>query len=216
MPVVTRTVAPEVDPALRDEVDPDPLIEEMVQRLRDNLSSLAAVDEWGRAMSWRNVVRLAVGPSAQRFRDAQTAAELAVALADVPAPAVVSAPSAPASAEPVAEPATAPVAERPAEPTGEGHAAPVVEAAAEPMPAAAAEPAPEPAAEPAPEPVAEAVAEPVPAVTDPLTAPLAQVHAAPAVHPVVTTHPQARPGATSVYLRPAEQSPTRHDLPGGP
>jgi hypothetical protein len=71
---------PEPDPALRNEVDPDPLIEEMVNRLRDSLSSLVAVDEWGRPLAWRNVVRLALGPMASRLRDTQQALELAVSM----------------------------------------------------------------------------------------------------------------------------------------
>jgi len=71
---------PEPDPALRNEVDPDPLIEEMVARLRDNLSSLVAVDEWGRPLAWRNVVRLALGPLGSRLRDTQQALELAVSM----------------------------------------------------------------------------------------------------------------------------------------
>lgn len=65
---------------LRNEVDPDPFIEEMVASLRDKLSTLEAYDEWGRPLAWRNVVRLAVGPVAGQLRDTQTAADLAVAL----------------------------------------------------------------------------------------------------------------------------------------
>lgn len=78
-PQVLETT-PEPDPALRNEVDPDPLIEEMVGRLRDGLSSLVAVDEWGRPLAWRNVVRLALGSTASRLRDTQQALELAVSM----------------------------------------------------------------------------------------------------------------------------------------
>jgi hypothetical protein len=120
--------APTADPKLRDEVDPDPMIEEMVERLRENLSSLVAVDEWGRPLAWRNVVRLALGPVAARMRDTETVAALATALAM---------PEAAAAEIPAAE---MPVAEAPAvEPTPE----PQPEAAPEPVlaavPAASAE-----------------------------------------------------------------------------
>ncbi len=54
---------PEVDPGYRDERDPDPVVEEMVERLRANLSGMVALDEWNRPVAWRNVVRLALGPS---------------------------------------------------------------------------------------------------------------------------------------------------------
>lgn len=67
---------PKVEPALRDEPDLDPLVEEMVERLRANLSGLVALDEWGRPVAWRNVVRLAVGPTLARLRDAETSLAL--------------------------------------------------------------------------------------------------------------------------------------------
>jgi hypothetical protein len=78
-PAVLETT-PEPEPLLRNEPDPDPLIEEMVARLRDGLSSLVAVDEWGRPLAWRNVVRLALGPLAGRLRDTEQALELAVSM----------------------------------------------------------------------------------------------------------------------------------------
>jgi hypothetical protein len=68
---------------LRDETDPDPIIEELVARLRDSLGSLYALDEWGRPLAWRQVVRLAVGPTAARLRDAETAVALAEAASRV-------------------------------------------------------------------------------------------------------------------------------------
>lgn len=83
-----RVAAPAEDPALRDEKDPDPLIEEMVERLRDGLSSMNAFDEWGRPIAWRNVVRLAVGPLMGRLRDAETAVAVATHLSP-PEPAAV-------------------------------------------------------------------------------------------------------------------------------
>lgn len=67
---------PQPDLRLRDEADPDPLVEQMVDRLRAGLGSLAATDEFGRQLAWRNVVRLAVGPSLPCLRDAETAALL--------------------------------------------------------------------------------------------------------------------------------------------
>jgi hypothetical protein len=78
--VVTSPARVTGDPALRAEVDPDPLVEEMTARLREGLSSLVAVDEWGRELAWRNVVRMALGPLGGRLRDAEQAAEIAVAL----------------------------------------------------------------------------------------------------------------------------------------
>jgi hypothetical protein len=80
---VLKAEVPATDPFLRDEVDPDPLIEEMVARLRDGLSNLHAVDEWGRPLAWRNVVRLALGPMAGRLRDTEQALELAVSMIPV-------------------------------------------------------------------------------------------------------------------------------------
>lgn len=75
-----RMEMPEGDPLLRNEVDPDPLIEEMVGRLRDGLGTLVAIDEWGRPLAWRNVVRLALGPLAGKLRDTEQALELAVSM----------------------------------------------------------------------------------------------------------------------------------------
>lgn len=77
---------PETASPQRDEIDPDPLIEQMVQRLRAELGSLSATDEWGRPLAWRAVVRLALGPTLGQLRDAQTAAALADAMLPAPAP----------------------------------------------------------------------------------------------------------------------------------
>jgi hypothetical protein len=64
----------EPDTALRDEVDPDPVVEEATARLRDQLLGLEAVDAWGRPVAWRQVARIALGPLAtSRVRDAMTA-----------------------------------------------------------------------------------------------------------------------------------------------
>jgi hypothetical protein len=78
---VNREV-PMSDPALRDEWDADPLVEQAVGRLREGLGGLAAVDEWGRPLAWRSVVRIAIGPLLGAMRDAQTSLVLADALAD--------------------------------------------------------------------------------------------------------------------------------------
>ena len=116
-----RVTEPTGDLSLRDEVDPDPLIEEMVGRLREGLSNLDAMDEWGRPLAWRNVVRLALGPLASRLRDTEQALELAVSMLpenaeEQPAPeqpalhvveAVEAAVEEPAVEEPVAEEAAA-------------------------------------------------------------------------------------------------------------
>ena len=119
-----RMDMPEGDPLLRNEVDPDPLVEEMVGRLREGLSSLVAVDEWGRPLAWRNVVRLALGPLAGRLRDTEQALELAVSMMPAPAetapaapapevaPEAVSVLEPPAATENVAQPPAEHVAER--------------------------------------------------------------------------------------------------------
>jgi hypothetical protein len=65
---------PSPDPALRDEVDPDPLVEEATGRLREQLQCREPVDQWGRPVAWRQVARIALGPLASpRVRDARTA-----------------------------------------------------------------------------------------------------------------------------------------------
>jgi hypothetical protein len=96
-----RVPAPDADVSLRDETDPDPLIEEMVERLRSGLTSLDAVDEWGRPLAWRNVVRLALGPLANKLRDTEQALELAVSML----PATSETPAEQAPEAPVSEPA---------------------------------------------------------------------------------------------------------------
>jgi hypothetical protein len=62
--------------ALRDEPDPDPLVEQAVDRMRSALASLEAYDEWGRALAWRQVARIALGPLVTELRDSQTTARL--------------------------------------------------------------------------------------------------------------------------------------------
>jgi hypothetical protein len=62
--------------ALRDETDPDPLVEEAVERLRAALVALDARDEWGRTLAWRQVARIAIGPLLTQLRDSQTATTL--------------------------------------------------------------------------------------------------------------------------------------------
>lgn len=67
---------PEVDACFRNAVDPDPLVEAMVERLRSSLSGLVALDEYGRPVAWRAVVRVALGPTLSRLRDAETSLAL--------------------------------------------------------------------------------------------------------------------------------------------
>lgn len=67
---------PEVDEVYRDAVDPDPLVEAMVERLRCSLSGLVALDEYGRPVPWRNVVRVALGPTLGQLRDVETSLAL--------------------------------------------------------------------------------------------------------------------------------------------
>ena len=75
---------PDVDPGLRAEVDPDPLVEQMVERLRGSLSDMVALDEYGRPLAWRHVVRLALGPTIGRLRDAETCLTLMKQVMDLP------------------------------------------------------------------------------------------------------------------------------------
>jgi len=75
--------------ALRDEPDPDPLVEQAADRLRAALTSLEARDEWGRALAWRQIARIALGPLVTELRDSQTAARLL----DATRPAPVAAPA---------------------------------------------------------------------------------------------------------------------------
>lgn len=68
---------------LRDQVDPDPLVEQATDRLRTALTSLDARDEWGRQLAWRQIARIAIGPLLTELRDSQTAARLTEATAQV-------------------------------------------------------------------------------------------------------------------------------------
>ncbi len=81
VPSVTSWL-PEIDPVFRDEVDPDPLVEEMVARLRGSLAGLVALDEYGRPVPWRSVVRLALGSTLGQLRDAETSVVLAQHLSE--------------------------------------------------------------------------------------------------------------------------------------
>lgn len=74
------------DDPLRQEPDPDPVVEAAAERLREQLSTLTALDQWGRPVAWRHVARIALGPLAtQRVRDAMTADALEEAVVvDVP------------------------------------------------------------------------------------------------------------------------------------
>ena len=65
---------------LRDERDPDDLVEEATARLRDTLITLDARDEWGRAIAWRQVVRIALAPMLAELRDARTISRLTAML----------------------------------------------------------------------------------------------------------------------------------------
>lgn len=142
------------DPAMRDEVDPDPLIEEMVERLRSGLGSLVAFDEWGRPVAWRQVVRIAAGPTLAALRDAQTAVALGRATQQAEPTA---APEPTLAAEPTNELAPEATLEPDAESTTtidltvmpEPAPAPALTVMPEPTPAA-----PERVAESAPEPTA--------------------------------------------------------------
>lgn len=51
----------EVHADLRDEPDPDPVVEAATQRLREQLSTMEPVDQWGRPVAWRQVARIALG-----------------------------------------------------------------------------------------------------------------------------------------------------------
>jgi len=56
-------VLPDEDPAaahLRDEPDPDPLVEALTARLRKQFPASLSCDEWGRPVAYRHVVRAAL------------------------------------------------------------------------------------------------------------------------------------------------------------
>jgi hypothetical protein len=73
--------------ALRDEVDIDPMVEQATERLREALTRLDARDEWGRALAWRQVSRIVLGPVLTQLRDSETALRLLRAQAtEVPEP----------------------------------------------------------------------------------------------------------------------------------
>lgn len=86
---------PEVDASLRDDVDPDPLVEQMVERLRTHLSGLVALDEYDRPVAWRHVVRLALGPTLGQLRDAEASIALLEHVSQPPADDVPAQPAAP-------------------------------------------------------------------------------------------------------------------------
>lgn len=86
------TALPEVDPALREATDPDPLVEQMVERLRTSLSDMVALDEYGRPIAWRHVVRIALGPTLGRLRDAETSLTLMKQVMDLPVDGLASRP----------------------------------------------------------------------------------------------------------------------------
>lgn len=50
----------EVNDSLRDEPDPDPTVEAMTARLRRVFPNSLGVDEWGRPVAYRHVVRTAL------------------------------------------------------------------------------------------------------------------------------------------------------------
>ena len=75
---------PDFDPRLRAVADDDPLVEEMVERLRRGVGGMVAVDQWGRPLAWRDVVRTAMGTALAELRDARTARALAAAQTPVP------------------------------------------------------------------------------------------------------------------------------------
>lgn len=59
----STVVVPEEDPAtahLRDESDPDPLVEALTARLRKQFPASLSCDEWGRPVAYRHVVRAAL------------------------------------------------------------------------------------------------------------------------------------------------------------
>jgi hypothetical protein len=81
---------------LRDEVDVDPIVEEATDRLRGELRTLVARDEWGRELPWRYVARIALGPVLTRLRDQETTIRLLEATRQAPDVAPESTPDDPA------------------------------------------------------------------------------------------------------------------------
>lgn len=58
---------------------PDDLVQQAIERLRQHVHSVAAVDHAGLPISEERLVRLVIGPLAERSRDADTAAALLAA-----------------------------------------------------------------------------------------------------------------------------------------
>lgn len=85
-------VLPETDAdartRLRDEPDPDPLVEAMTERLRRACPASLSLDEWGRPLAYRHVVRMALTAIPLPL-----VVELAQAFRDEPTPAPTSAPA---------------------------------------------------------------------------------------------------------------------------
>lgn len=85
-------VLPEADAdastRLRDEPDPDPLVEAMTERLRKACPASLSLDEWGRPLAYRHVVRMALTAIPLPL-----VVELAQAFRDEPAPAPAPAPA---------------------------------------------------------------------------------------------------------------------------
>lgn len=87
--------------------DPDPVVQQALERMRMHLGELDATDRYGRPVSWAQIARIVIGPLADRVRDADTAGALMDALAPItvtepvfePAP-ESAAPAAPSAVEP--------------------------------------------------------------------------------------------------------------------
>lgn len=91
-------VVPDEDPAmahLRDESDPDPLVEALTARLRKQFPGSLSRDEWGRPVAYRHVVRAALAALpphvtrelAERLSEHDEPAELSPAYVDLDEPA---------------------------------------------------------------------------------------------------------------------------------
>jgi hypothetical protein len=91
-------VLPEEDPAtghLRDESDPDPLVEALTARLRKQFPESLSCDEWGRPVAYRHVIRAALSALpphvtrelAERLSEHDEPAELSLAYVDLDEPA---------------------------------------------------------------------------------------------------------------------------------
>ena len=76
----TTAVSPTGPVAASEPTSADPVLQEAIDRMRDNLGDVCALDRDGRELTWAELARVVIGPLGARIRDADTAAALLQAL----------------------------------------------------------------------------------------------------------------------------------------